>query len=242
MPRRKRGRSTFRKRTFRKRRFVRRRRTVRRRRVTMDVNPMRGVTVRHSYNQVVSLDPGAGLIAVSEFLVAGAFDPSVTISGHKVFGFEQMALRYEHYRVIRSTITVTPVQSSSANTTPGVYGLAMTHLSGQVITTTQVRALMEGEAGRTAWKATGMADMVEANPRKAAISRSWSGRRQSGSNYVPADHVSERTSNPAFPDVYVIWYGAPNDISDPGIRDFMVRMTMTTRWSNPLRVLADTAA
>lgn len=63
--------------------------------------------VRMRYSETISLAPNAGITAYNLFKCGSIFDPNQSGVGHQPYGHDTYATIYNHYRVMRSTITMT---------------------------------------------------------------------------------------------------------------------------------------
>lgn len=89
----------------------------RRRRYIMNrIQPMKGY-VRMKYSTSFTLDPGVGIIASRNFSTNSIYDPDRAIGGHQPYLHDLYETLYGHYEVVRSTIVVRPVMTSSTPST-----------------------------------------------------------------------------------------------------------------------------
>lgn len=90
------------------------------------------------YGHQIELTAAAGAPNTDFFYVNGLFDPDVSGTGHQPMGFDQMMLFYEHYAVLRATITVTGVGNTSGDLVRfGIY------LSPDAVALTDPRQIIE---------------------------------------------------------------------------------------------------
>lgn len=54
------------------------------------------------------------------------YDPEVGLGGHQPLGFDQLCLFYNHFIVVGSKISMTPIGKSAANAIPVCYGISLT--------------------------------------------------------------------------------------------------------------------
>lgn len=75
---------------------------------------------RLRYSEVVSLNPSAGVPAVNLFRAGSIYDPNQSGAGHQPYGHDTYATIYNHYKVIRSVITMQPTQKLD-----GMFGISL---------------------------------------------------------------------------------------------------------------------
>lgn len=80
---------------------------------------------RLRYVQTISLNPGAGGIAVHQFRANSLYDPDLTGVGHQPFGFDQLALQYDHYVVLGSKIKAQYLPTGTSAGQPGQMALTL---------------------------------------------------------------------------------------------------------------------
>jgi hypothetical protein len=85
---------------------------------------------RLKYCDEVSINASATQAANYDFRANDLYDPDVTSTGHQPMGFDQLALFYGRFTVLRSKITVTPMQETVNNTVPGALGIALVQAAG----------------------------------------------------------------------------------------------------------------
>ncbi len=78
--------------------------------------------VKLRYVEVISMNAGAGGTTSHTFSANGMFDPNITGVGHQPIGFDQYMKAYQHYSVVKSNITVKPVNNAAAAVVPGACG------------------------------------------------------------------------------------------------------------------------
>lgn len=90
------------------------------------------------YVEYVTLDSSTSIVN-AVYRANGAQDPRYAVGGHSPHTFDQWALRYKHYRVLSSKISVQHVPDSTANGNPGIWGvfedtdIALDYTSGDQI-------------------------------------------------------------------------------------------------------------
>lgn len=95
---------------FRRRRKSRRRSRKKIRYVNSSIPPVR--YVKHKYVSLFTLTPLYGT-AYQAFSVNGMYDPNYTGGGHQPSGFDRLALMYNQYKVMASSIKFTPGNASA---------------------------------------------------------------------------------------------------------------------------------
>lgn len=88
--------------------------------------------VRLRYVQEVQLDAGTGTYSQNLFRCNSLFDPDYTGVGHQPKGFDEWAGVYNHYTVMKSTITAKAVTQTTSHTLPGIAGILLTSSSAGV--------------------------------------------------------------------------------------------------------------
>jgi len=79
-----------------------------------------------NYCEEFTLDaPGPG-VDWRDYKANGMYDPRVVIGGHQPYGLDQLTAMYKYWRVMESTITITPVVDSVADTTPCYVAVVVT--------------------------------------------------------------------------------------------------------------------
>lgn len=74
------------------------------------------------YSEVITIATSTGIAIHHFFRANGIYDPNVTGTGHQPYGHDTLASIYNHYNVLGSMITVTPVSSNQS----GTVGITMT--------------------------------------------------------------------------------------------------------------------
>jgi len=109
-----------------KRRRLVKRRGPRGRRSANRRNPFpANVVVKMRYSGQCENAPGAAAIDDYAFRCNSIFDPDQTGVGHQPYGHDQYQLIYNHYKVLKSKITVTFISTSTTNTGAAVVGIAL---------------------------------------------------------------------------------------------------------------------
>jgi len=122
----KRKRSSSSSRRVRRKLFKGKRRGPRGRRAALRKNPFpTSVVVRMRYSGQCENAPSAAAIDDYTFRANSIFDPDYTGAGHQPYGHDQYQMIYNHYKVIKSKITVTFISTSVTQTGSAVCGIAI---------------------------------------------------------------------------------------------------------------------
>lgn len=96
------------------------------------------------YESQFTLTAAAGAPDTDFWFANGIFDPSVSGTGHQPMGFDQMMLMYEHFAVLRSTITLTGMGNTAGDLVRfGIY------ISPDAVALTDPSRIMENGLVRT---------------------------------------------------------------------------------------------
>ena len=71
-----------------------------------------------NYQEELTLDPPGVGLDYATYSASGMYDPKLALGGHQPYGLDQLTAIYKYNRVISSTLTLTPVESAVADTTP----------------------------------------------------------------------------------------------------------------------------
>jgi hypothetical protein len=107
-----------------------------------------GLSNRHvarlRYVQEISLDPTTGGKAYHLFRANCLRDPDYTTAGHQPFGFDNLMLLYDHFTVVGSKISITPVYKlAQSNQNPCYIGIALSDNGNHVAGCSNVEHLLE---------------------------------------------------------------------------------------------------
>ncbi len=162
------------------------------------------------YSQTLSLDPSGGLPAGNLFRCNSIFDPDYTGIGHQPYGHDTLQSIYNHYRVMNSTITMTPT-NSNANTN-GIFGITLTddfNVQGDYDT---IREL----------KTTKMSTMLPSNG-QATVKNFYSGKQVFGQDQQSTQ--AAYGNNPAEQQYFHCWSEGSSSAADPNSGDFLITIT-----------------
>lgn len=73
------------------------------------------VRKRLTYYDSGSITTTSGVMSSYVFSINGLYDPNITGTGHQPAGFDQMMIFFDHYAVVRSRMTATFKQTSTAS-------------------------------------------------------------------------------------------------------------------------------
>jgi len=88
---------------------------------------MLGSNPRVSFNYVETLSPTPTIFGVYSFMVNSLYDPNYSGTGHQPSGFDALAALYKHYIVLKATVTVRAINTST--TVPAYIGGAFSRLT-----------------------------------------------------------------------------------------------------------------
>jgi len=122
----KRKRSSSKRRPIKRAKFTRRR-GLKGRKYAMRRNPFpTSVVVRMRYSDTCEFDPSASVPDDFLYRCNSIFDPSQSGTGHQPYGHDQYQSLYNHYKVLKSRITVTFISTSvTTNTGAAFVGVAV---------------------------------------------------------------------------------------------------------------------
>ncbi len=198
MPRRKRGRSTFR----RKRRFVRRRTRPssfrRRRRVPLPIGGFGNKRmVKLRYSDLKEFDVPVGGSTFNIYRANSVFDPDETGAGHQPLGFDQWMLAYQTFTVIGCKMHVRIMGELVGDQSPVAVCILKTGTVADeaLLNTLQtVREHPRHLASRIGY----LGNASSFNSRSANLTATWSARKWFGKRFIvgSADHMGGQTTNP----------------------------------------------
>lgn len=162
------------------------------------------------YSDNILLAPTAGTPAPNLFRCNSIFDPDFTNIGHQPYGHDTYATIYNQYKVVSSTITMTPVSSSSGSN--GVYGICLTDDSTVSSDYNTVKEM----------KGTKMAPITQVGSGAKSVTNYFSKYQQFANNQL-ADSVFG--ANPTQQSFFHCWYEGPDDSTAPTSVRFLISIS-----------------
>lgn len=159
---------------------------------------------RLRYSTVIILNPGALVTDSHLFRANGIFDPDQTGTGHQPYGRDTYASIYNHYRVLKSTISMT--SSTSIN---GIFGISL-----KDDTTVETNYDTIREAKGTKYRVAQLGATVQPV------------RQTFLSNYYvnKSNQDAPMGASPGDPMFYQCWYEGLNEIANPNTNAFVVNI------------------
>lgn len=182
-------------------------------------------TVRLKYVAEINLNPSSGTLAVHEFRANGMFDPDRSGVGHQPKGFDEWMNVYQHFSVIKSHITVTPViPTTTTNEIPGYYGIFTASDFGEVAAVGSVTEVMESYQGQTHGIA-GFHSNMGSRKISPQLSKYFDAKQFFGVKNVVGEsqYRGNASSDPSEQAYFTVWYGAMLG-NDPAQADFLVEI------------------
>jgi len=191
------------------------------------------------YVDTVTIDPGAAAIAKHTFLANGLFDPDNTGTGHQSLMRDTYSDLYSTYRVLSSSLRVTPVATTNANNVPGLWGVYLdvnTSLDFSLAT-----AVIEDKRNKTKWGMTignTSGANVSGNAKLNALVATFKGSRdlspEGAHNTVLISQ--DPAANTEFSRFFHIWYGSIAG-NNPGAATFLVELSHVVEYTGPKHLL-----
>lgn len=176
-------------------------------------------TVRLRYATTVSLNPSSGNVVYHQLSCNSLFDPDYTGGGHQPRGFDQWMLAYNHYNVIGSKITATPVGPTVGMSTGNAtvqYGITLAP-DGTFPWTTWIDLAESRFAGKGARRATHTAN-------SRTITKNFSAKKYFGASAIVGAQQYQGTvaTNPSEIANFQLWAANAEGSDDPQETVFMV--------------------
>lgn len=173
------------------------------------------------YVDTVTLAPSTGA-STYRFSANGMYDPDISGTGHQPLGFDQYMLLYDHYKVLKSKITVqfclpaTDVQADDC--------VLAIYLDDDVGSISNIgTAIEQGNTVWTAAKATGV------KPYK--LSKTFTSKEFFANKKESAELVGGDGSNPAEQAYWSVMAGPMNGLDNPADFRILVTIDYTCRFS-----------
>lgn len=160
------------------------------------------------YQETVSLDPAAGVLASNRFSCNGLFDPNIDGGGHQPRGFDEFMDMYEKYTVIGSRIKVTLAPISTGATNDSITYGANTRDGASVAEADYNNYLEQGN---------GQYQVSDINTRNPPVYATWSAKKfHAVRDPLNAGAFSgDNISNPDKGAHFHVWAGATDQASNP---------------------------
>lgn len=228
-----------RKRFTRKRRNVRRKRPrfrKRRRKRTLSRIPRNIIPIKMFrklvYQTSISLNPSAFTVVGYSFRCNSIFDPDFTGTGHQPMGHDQIALLYHKYKVVASSISITPVGViHTASQTGGIYGCTTVMNSAQGIST-DVDTNMERQ--RTSYRILPSGGQNTTGKAQSKVKQFFNARKMLSTKEYVDSSVPLSSNPPADSQVlYTVWYGGSDSSVDPAPAEFRITLYYWCLFTDP---------
>lgn len=94
------------------------------------------------YAEGSNLNPGvAGVLSTHVMAANSIYDPNTSGTGHQPLGYDELAVFYDHYMVVRSKVTATFTSSDLTVSAPATVGIFLTDVSS--LTATDPNTIVE---------------------------------------------------------------------------------------------------
>ncbi len=184
------------------------------------------------YVDTISINAGSAAIASHVFRANGLFDCDVTGTGHQPHGFDQHTLLYSNYRVISSTIKVSPIAVSVSNLVPALYGVYRDKDS--TLSYTLGTAVIEDKRNKGSWGLTsGITTSKFSNGNLTQKTASFRGSRDLGPEERNASQLTSADPSGSEDVFYMIWAASVLG-NDPGAQAFMVQLDYVVEFTQPI--------
>ncbi len=147
--------------------------------------------------------------AVNHFFSAnGMFDPDITGIGHQPLGFDQYMLMYDHYKVIGSKITITPLGNPGTDTADNQQIITLS-LDDDITANTNIHNMIE--QGLVSWRLLNPGG--SSAPR--SLTKGFSQKRYFSNRKAAETMVGSVSANPSEQAFFNIGTAALNGSGDP---------------------------
>lgn len=212
-----------------------RKRKSRRRRTKPDVLVRTKLLAKLTYVDTITMNPGVSAIASHTFRANSLFDPDLTGTGHQPLGRDEYALRYNHYRVVSSTIKVTAIASGVTDSNPALWGVMNSPdttlgYSGATAGT----AIIENPRIKGGWKINGHSDGFSPNAIPSSITVRFNSKQLGPEGKLRTTTMDANPSVGGIADAYFHLWAASFLSNDPGAQDFLVQLTQIVEFTDPI--------
>ncbi len=157
-----------------------------------------------------SIDAGAVGAASNLWIRAnGMFDPEVAIGGHQPLGFDQYMALYDHFKVVKSKISVTFLQSTSPRIIGSIY------LDDDTTANLDIGNMIE--QGLTSWAVVASGDVKPTTISKWFVSKDFFSGKQHSAELLGSD-----TSDPAEGAFFNISVAGLDPAADPASTNVLI--------------------
>lgn len=184
------------------------------------------------YVDVVTLNAGVAGIANYTFRANGCDDPDLTSTGHQPLMWDEYVPLYDQYRVLSSTIKLTPVFDTLGSTTPGLYGVYRD--ADSVLSYSKGTSIIEDMRNKPAW---GQYGGVHSSDRQfdRPVKTNFSLKRDTGKETQITTTKTNTTPSSPHEYYYQVWLASIGG-NDPGSASFVVELEYVVEFSSPKHV------
>lgn len=223
MPSRRNRRSRYRKRNRTKRNYRRVRKqkknVVPKTIVTTGIGFPKKMLMTHKYSQHVLQQSTGGLVTF-DFSANGMYDPNISGGGHQPMYFDQMAVLYDHYHVIGSSIKVYFPPDADIQYVCGVY------LNDN---TSMVPTSWDGVVEQTQCKRY---FVYPTAVKPTCITQKWSAKKVFGGSILGNEELQgDAASNPPEQSYYTFFFQPTDKIGSTGSLPIIIEIRYIAIWS-----------
>lgn len=192
-------------------------------------------TVKMTYAETIQIDPAIAGVTTHVFRCNSINDPDFTGGGHQPLLHDTYEQLYGNYRVISSSIKVTPVTTTSSGVIPAFWGV-FTDTNSSLDYTLASAAIEDKTRTKRFSQYNGPASVFNGampNSLKASFNSRMLGKE--GANAVVPFGENPIADN-RFTRFYQVWAGSIL-ANNPGILSFLVELTYIVELTSPLTVL-----
>lgn len=191
-------------------------------------------TAKLRYVDEIALNPGLSGITNHVYRANSVFDPNFSGIGHQPLMFDEYALLYENYRVISSTISITPVPIDAQNQIPATYGVYRD--PDTTLSYPEGSAIIEDMRNKGGWAFTGFSQY---NGPLNSLTRRTGFNAKRDMSPLGANNSVSVTGNPGTGELdyyFQIWASSWFG-NDPGAIHFMVQVDYIVEFTDPKHVI-----
>lgn len=190
--------------------------------------------VKFRYVAEVNINAPLAGIASHVFSANGLYDPDLTGVGHQPGNFDKWMTVYDHYQVLGSKITVTPILDSTSGVSPTAYIGILKADSTPKASTMSVTEILEQKMGRFSRVPVGALNWGSVKRRSVVNTYSASKFFGKTKAVTLGDDTQKGnvSNNPAEQCYYEVWCGSVNG-NDPLTHSFLVEVEYITILSEP---------